>query len=217
MSRQARLVIPGYAHFITQRAQGDGRIFFSDKDYEAYLEMLVQSCAANKVRCLGYVLTPKRLHLILIPPYADSLRSTLAPVHQRYAGLILARQNREGLFWKGRFGAVVMQDDYFIAALQHMLSLPVALRLAEKPEDWAWSSAKAYLKGRDDGLTEADPVLEAYANAKTMLRKAPEPAMLARILSAETTSRPCGDAAFVKKLERKTARILAPAKRGPKV
>ena len=33
---------------------------------------------------------------------------------------------------------------------------------------------------------------------------------------AETIGRPLGDAAFVKKLERQTGRILQPAKRGPK-
>jgi putative transposase len=216
MSRQARLVVPGYAHLITQRGAGGLRLFYTENDYATYLELLKQSCATNKVRCLGYVLTPKLLHLILIPQDVDGLRRALAPVHQIYAGKIQARQKRDGLFWKGRFGAVVMQEAYFIAALQHILNLPVQARLAEKPEDWAWSSAKAYLKGRDDGLTETAPVLDSYPHARALLRATPDSEMLKRILAAETTSRPCGDATFVKKLERKTGRVLAPAKRGPR-
>jgi putative transposase len=217
MSRQARLVVPGYAHLITQRGTGGLRLFYSENDYATYLELLKQSCATNKVRCLGYVLTPKLLHLILIPQDVDGLRRALAPVHQIYAGKILARQKRDGLFWKGRFGAVVMQEAYFVTALQYILNLPVRARLADKPEDWVWSSAKAYLKGRDDGLTEAAPVLDTYPNARSLLRTEPDADMLNRILAAETTSRPCGDTMFVKKLERKTGRVLAPAKRGPKV
>jgi REP element-mobilizing transposase RayT len=47
---------------------------------------------------------PNHVHLILVPSDPDGLRSALARVHRRYAGVIQARRKRSGHFWQGRFG-----------------------------------------------------------------------------------------------------------------
>jgi putative transposase len=36
---------------------------------------------------------------------------------------------------------------------------PVRARLVERAEDWPWSSARAHLAGRDDGLVRVAPVI----------------------------------------------------------
>lgn len=37
---------------------------------------------------------------------------------------------------------------------------PVRARLVARPQDWAWSSARAHLAAKDDGLAAVRPVLE---------------------------------------------------------
>jgi len=37
---------------------------------------------------------------------------------------------------------------------------PVRARLVQRPQDWAWSSLRAHLDGRDDGLVAVAPLLE---------------------------------------------------------
>jgi len=45
MARLARVILPGYPHHITQRGSRRQDVFFTDRDYEHYLELLVEWCA----------------------------------------------------------------------------------------------------------------------------------------------------------------------------
>jgi len=37
---------------------------------------------------------------------------------------------------------------------------PMRAGLVQRPQDWAWSSLRAHLDGRDDGLVTVAPLLE---------------------------------------------------------
>jgi len=46
MARLARVIAEGYPHHITQRGNRRLPTFFCDADYEAYLALLAEHCAA---------------------------------------------------------------------------------------------------------------------------------------------------------------------------
>ncbi len=217
MARLARVVIPGLPHHVTQRGNGRARTFFSDDDYTLYLKLLTSACAVAKVRCLGYVLMPNHVHLILVPKDADGLRKAMSSVHRAYAGQINARRKKTGHFWQGRFGCVALDGEHALNALRYVLLNPVRAKLVKKPEQWAWSSAAAYLKNRDDGFTETAYMRELCPDMRALLAENPEQEMADMLLRrAETIGRPLGSAAFLEKLERKLDRPLKSQKRGPK-
>jgi putative transposase len=216
MSRLARLVVPGLPHLVTQRGNGGQRVFFSDADYVLYRDLLIESCEDAGVACWAHVLMPTHVHLILVPSDPDGLRAALAPVHRRYAGLINARRRRRGHFWQGRFGAVVLDEEHLAAALAYVMLNPVRARLALRPDAWKWSSARAYLRGLGDGLTETKPVLARFPGMARLLKEGADETLIARLRAAETIGRPLGNAKFIKRLETRTGRRLAPQKRGPK-
>ena len=217
MARLARVVVPDLPHHVTQRGNGRQRVFFSDDDYAHYLKLLKAACAAAQVRCLAYVLMPNHVHLILVPRDAAGLSKAMSSVHRAYAGHINARRKKTGHFWQGRFGCVAMDNMHAVAALRYVLLNPVRAKLSDRPEQWLWSSARAYLKNRDDGLTETADLRELYPDAKSLLAESPEREMAEMLLRrAETIGRPLGGAAFLQKLEHKLNRPLKAAKRGPK-
>jgi putative transposase len=217
MARLARVVIPGLSHHVTQRGNGRAKVFFSDDDYALYLKLLTAACAAARVHCLAYVLMPNHVHLILVPTEADGLRKAMSSVHRAYAGIINARRKKTGHFWQGRFGCVAMDGDHAASALRYVLLNPVRAKLCKKPEQWEWSSARAYLKARDDGLTDTSEMLEQFPDIASLLADDPERDMADLLLRrAETIGRPLGSAVFFQKLERKLDRPLKAAKRGPK-
>jgi putative transposase len=217
MARMARIVVAGLPHHVTQRGNGRQQTFFKDEDYASYLALLRVNCAKAKVKCLAYVLMPNHVHLILLPKAEDALRAALAPTHRAYAGAINASQKRTGHFWQGRFGCVAMDGDHAVAALRYVLLNPVRAKLVAKPADWPWSSAKAYLKGKDDMLTETDYFLQQYPDMKNLLREDEElDDMMVALRQAESIGRPVGSVGFIEKLERKLNRPLQREKRGPK-
>jgi putative transposase len=216
MARLVRVVIPGIPHHVTQRGNGRARTFFSDQDYALYRGLLAASCAAAGVAVWAWCLMPNHVHLILVPPDADGLRRALAPVHRRYAGIVHTRRHRSGHFWQGRFGAVAMDEEHVAAALRYVSLNPVRARLVARAQDWRWSSARAHLTGREDGITSLAPIRERFARFADLLELEPDAEAFARLRAAESVGRPLGNDRFLARAERLTARILRPRKRGPK-
>lgn len=216
MTRLARVVIPGHPHHVTQRGNGRARTFFGDADYALYRDLLAANCKAAGVEVWAWCLMPNHVHLILVPSDSDGLRRALARVHRSYAGAIQARRKRTGHFWQGRFGAVVMDEQHLAAALRYVSLNPVRARLVRRAQDWRWSSTRAHLRGKDDGLTALAPIRDRFPEFADLLVTEPEADLFDALRSAESIGRPLGDNRFLARIERQTGRVLKPAKRGPK-
>ena len=216
MARLARVVIPGYPHHVTQRGNGRARTFFDDGDYALYRDLLAEHCRSAGVEVWAWCLMPNHVHLILVPSDPDGLRRALARVHRSYAGIIQARRKRSGHFWQGRFGAVAMDEEHFAAALRYVSLNPVRARLVARAQDWRWSSTRAHLRNKDDGVTTLAPVRDRFPDFAGLLARAPEVDLFDGLRAAESIGRPLGNDRFLARLERATGRVLKPGKRGPK-
>ena len=101
-------------------------------------------------------------------------------------------------------------------ATRHVALNPVRARLVPRPQDWAWSSLRAHLDGRDDGLVTAPPILDRLGSVTALIDIEPEAVALARLRAAETTGRPLGADEFVTLLEDLMRRRLRRQKPGRK-
>jgi REP-associated tyrosine transposase len=132
-------------HHVTWRGNGAARTVFSDLDYTLYRDLLGEHCRAAGDAVWAWCLMPNHAHLVLVRSDDDGRRRALAPAHRSYAGIIHARRRRSGHFWQGRFGAVVMDEEHFLAALAYVPLNPVRARLVARAGDWRWSSTRAHL------------------------------------------------------------------------
>src|SRR5271155_1682755 len=198
MARLARAVFPGVAHHVTQRGNGRARTFFCDDDYRLYRDLLTEHAAAADVAVWAWVLMPNHVHLILVPSDEDGLRRALASTHRRYAGHVHARDKRTGHFWQGRFGCVAMDDDHLAAALVYVALNPVRARLADRAQDWPWSSVHAQLGlAAGDRLTATAPVRERFPDLAARIEAGEDLAMSDRLRKGELIGRPVGWAEFI--------------------
>lgn len=217
MARLARIVVPGLPHHVTQRGNRREKTFFEEADYGLYLDMLAHSSARAHAEIWAYCLMPNHVHIILMPHDENGLRRTFADLHRRYTGYVNARARTTGHLWQGRFGSVVMDEAHLVNAVRYVTLNPVRARLVERASDWPWSSARAHLSAQDDAVVRVAPVLERVGDFGRFLDEAfDEPAAFAALRRAETVGRPLGEADWLERLERRTGRALAPAKRGPK-
>jgi REP element-mobilizing transposase RayT len=108
MARLARTVVAGYPHHITQRGNRRMPTFFSDDDYEAYLALLAEHCAARGVRVLAWCLMPNHVHLVAVPKTEDGLARALGEAHRRYTRRINFREGWRGHLWQERFFSCVL-------------------------------------------------------------------------------------------------------------
>jgi putative transposase len=93
---------------------------------------------------------------------------------------------------------------------------PVRARLVERAQDWRWSSTRAHLRGKEDGITALDPIRDRFPHFADLLASDPEAELFARLRAAESIGRPLGNNRFLAGIERLAGRLLKPGKRGPK-
>jgi putative transposase len=221
MARLARLVVPDVPHHVTQRGNRRQPVFFADEDYAAYRELVSEACAARGVRCIAWCLMPNHVHLILTPPDPDGLRAALAEAHRRYSRRINFAHGWTGYLWQGRFASYPMEMAHLMAAVRYVELNPVRAKLVGAAEDWRWSSARAHVTGKPDGLTDLSALAGVHRNWRAMLRHGLEAGDMseeeaAAIEAHIRTGRPRGSEAFVDALEARTGRALKRRKPGPK-
>lgn len=214
MARLARLVIPGLPYHVTQRGNRRGTTFFEDDDFSVYRDLLAEAARAAGSSIWSYCLMPNHVHLIVVPSDVDGLRATFANVHRRYARRINARERWTGHLWQGRFGAVAMDETHLIHAARYVALNPVRARLADRVDDWPWSSARAHFAGTDDELVEVAPLLERVGDFAAFVASAEDQQATRALRMAETTGRPLGSQSWIANLEERTGRQLAAKPRG---
>ena len=109
-----------------------------------------------------------------------------------------------------------MDEPYLLAAARYMELNPVRAGLLVAPSDYRWSSARAHLKRKDDGLVKVSPLLKIAGNWRRLLASASTEEELEMFRQHERTGRVLGDDDFQKRLEKPLGRVLRRQKPGPK-
>ena len=220
MARLARIVVPDCPRHVTQRGNRRQRVFFGRRDYEAYLALLSDWTDRCGVRVWAYCLMPNHVHLIVVPSSPTGLARAVGQTHVAYTRRINFRKRWRGYLWQGRFASSPMDEPHLLAAAAYVERNPVKAGLADRAEDWPWSSAAIHLSGRPDRLAETawleDRIGRWVCSWGEYLRQADVTAPAGLLRRAETTGRPVGDATFVAKVGRLLKRDLTPKKPGRK-
>ena len=215
MPRIARVVIPGMPHHVTQRGNRRADVFFCDADRRRYLALLADYAEQYGLSIWAYCLMTNHVHFVAVPRSADSLGRTYRDTHQAYASWLNRRMGDSGHLWQGRFYSCVLYDGHLWAAVRYVERNPVRAGLVRRAERWAWSSAAAHCRQRNDPLLAPIEMPWPVEDWSAYLQD--EDAEETAALRLRTrTGRPWGPVEFVKRLESKLGRRLLPGKRGPK-
>jgi putative transposase len=205
---------------VTQRGNRGGRVFFSDADRTVYLDWLGQYSERHGLRVLAYCLMPNHIHLVAVPERDESLALVLCPLQSQHAQRVNQIRRLDGHLWHSRYYSCALDDHHTWAAIRYVELNPVRAGLAERPEEFEWSSARAHCGLRDDillwdgfpGRADApDDWSEWLAQGPAEGLTNDEAAAL-RLCTGKGL--PCGGRAFVAKLEGLCGRELTLRRRG---
>lgn len=221
MARIARVIAPGLPHYLTQRGNRSQRTFFSQDDYQAYVDLLSERCKTYRVRIWAWCLMPNHVHIIAVPKTEDGLRLAIGKTHRHYSRRVNFRKGWRGHLWQGRFASFPMDKTYLWEAARYIELNPLRAGLVERPEDWPWSSARSRIMDEADPLLSATSPFEAgteeFADWREFLdHGAPDEQVVQKLQMHERTGRPLGGKAFLKSLSKKLNRDLLPKRPGPK-
>ena len=188
--------------------------FFRDEDYEKYIELMSEWCGKLGVGIWAYCLMPNHIHLIAVPADKTGLAKAVGEAHRRYTRYINFREGWRGYLWQGRFGSFVMDEKYLAAAVRYVEMNPVRAGLVKCPWDYRWSSAAAHVNGENDALANVKPLIDIFGDGAKFLANGNSDIELDELRMHSRTGRPLGEEGFVRRLEKRLGRILAPQKGG---
>ena len=117
---------------------------------------------------------------------------------------------------EGRFKSYAMDERYALAAARYIELNPVRGKLAGRAWEYPWSSARAHVEGRNDGLVKVGPMLAMVGDWEKFLGEDVREEEGKNLRLHGRTGRPLGNEQFVIRLEQLTGRMLIKQKPGPK-
>lgn len=214
MPRFQRLVVPGFAHHVTQRGVRRQTTFFDRQDYRRYLTLATDLLQGSAIEILAYCLMPNHIHAVVVPGDAGALASYFGPLHKKYAQHTNLRYEWTGHLWQARFYSVAMAEDHALTAMRYVELNPVRSGLVDTPEQWPWSSARGNLGLVDDALIQARPAEETADSWHEFLESPERQAEIEDLRRHTRTGRPGGNPEFIGELERITGRNIRTRRAG---
>jgi putative transposase len=150
MVRPLRLEYPGAVYHVTARGNGRQPIFTDAADAARLLDLIGREAVQMRWAVHGFCLMENHYHLLVETP-EPNLGRGMARLNMCYAQAYARRHDRPGHLFAGRYRAVLIEKDRWLAPLcRHVVLNPVRCAMVRRAEQWKWSSL-ALLDGQPEG------------------------------------------------------------------
>lgn len=143
-----------------------------DVDRENLLAGLAHAVAKEGCILYAFCFMDNHLHLLMETtniPLNRIMRGLLTKFSHTFNG----RHARVGHLFQGRYQALICDKESYRKELLRYIHLnPVRAGLVDAPEDWRWSSHRAYLGRTDFPMVTMAPILEEFGNTLARSRVA---------------------------------------------
>ncbi len=144
MARPLRIEYPNAFYHVTSRGNECKAIFKSQSDREKFLSYLESATDRYEAVIHAYCLMDNHYHLLLETP-AGNLSRIMHHINGAYTTYFNIKRARAGHLFQGRYKAILIDADEYARELSRYIHLnPVRVGIAEKPDQYKWSSFRYY-------------------------------------------------------------------------
>jgi putative transposase len=157
-SRLKRYYNAKHLHFITCSCYRRRQRLGTPQRRDLFLKVLEQARQRYQFVVVGYVVMPEHFHLLISEPEKGDPSVVMKVVKQRFARMVHKKRSSSQLdlwaesedehVWQKRFYDFnVWSERKRVEKLRYVHRNPVKRGLVATPEQWAWSSFRAYAYG----------------------------------------------------------------------
>lgn len=166
MARKPRVHFAGALYHVICRGNQGQFIFRDDQDRERYLDLLRESPQRFGYKLYAYVLMGNHVHHLIEIGHTP-LSKVMQNILFRYTRYWNARYKKIGHLFQGRYKAILCERDSYLLELIRYLHLnPVRSKMVRYPEQYRWSSHRAYLEGDGKGWIAMEEVLPQWGRSR---------------------------------------------------
>ncbi len=211
MPRTPRVVLVDVVHHVVSRGNDHMRIFTCRAEKQQYLRRFCAIAGEEKVLVHGYCLMDNHVHWLLTPTTVTGLARLFRRAHTWWALTFNRKHGRTGHLLQARYHSSPLSEDHYWTALRYVELNPQRAKIAGRPEDFEFSSARAHITGEQDPSLPLAPVQTRQNFTQSQWREFLSRADFARetaLRQALPASRPCGNAEWIRGLEVRFQRRL---------
>ncbi|WP_040204266.1 transposase [Neobacillus jeddahensis] len=162
MARNVRLWFEGAKFHITSRGIRKSWLFYEEEDYEKYLSFLEETRTRYPFHLHTYCLMTNHIHLQL-ETLDTPLSIIMKNLNTKYAKYINKKYDFSGHVFDKRYGAELLNSqEYEIDVSKYIHLNPVNAGMVDEPEDYPWSSYRAYLYGEENPHIDPKSILSYF-------------------------------------------------------
>jgi len=161
MGRAKRIDLGDYVYHIINRANARMPIFFEEKDYLLFEDILREGVKKYDMRLLAYHLMPNHFHLVLYPKIEGDIQKFMQWITLTHTQRWHAHYKSIGYghLYQGRYRSFpVQRDEHFLQLVRYVERNAKRAALVQKAQDWSWSS----LNRREFGTEEQKKLLSTW-------------------------------------------------------
>ena len=202
MPRTSRGAPGGYVYHVLNRGVGRRRLFDKAADFQAFEDILAETCRLLPMRVCGFCLMPNHWHLVLWPEHDGELAAFM----QRLTITHVTRWQKhrekvgEGHLYQGRYKSFPVEvDDHFYQIMRYTERNALRAGLVAQAEAWRWGS----LWRRTEGSAEQQALLSPWPLPQPtdwirLVNQPQQETELAALRRSVTRGRPYGSQSWVR-------------------
>lgn len=145
MPRHQRILSKTGIYHVMMRGNERKNLFLDEEDKQRFLETLFIKKKETGFFLYAYCLMGNHIHL-LIQEGGESLATTMKRINASYAFYFNQRYQRVGHLFQDRFKSEPVEtEQYLLAAVRYIHNNPVKAGMAERAEQYKWSSFGCYI------------------------------------------------------------------------
>ncbi len=189
--QKPRNFITGNYYHLYNRGVAKQNIFRSPRDYQALLnrfayylnpaikppvsrltrkelaEKLAIQVKSPLIKMIQYCLMPNHFHLFLQQLENNGIDQFIRIALDSYSRYFNTKHERVGPVFQGRFKSVEVEDDDQCMHLSRYIHLnPCIANIANKPEDYEWSSYQSFLQKNKSRVCNPKLILDYFKSSK---------------------------------------------------
>ena len=169
MPNKPRGIYPNNFYHIYNRAVEKRIIFYTEKDYEYFINKVAFFKEELGVKLLAYCILPNHFHFLLKEPELTSKVKVNFPVIAKFISILTnsytkyfnLNKNHSGRIFQGPFRSKLVVDDNYLRILINYINLNhLKHKIVRKPDEWFYTSHHNYLGQRKEKMIDKDYLVD---------------------------------------------------------
>ncbi|MBU1202859.1 transposase [Patescibacteria group bacterium] len=167
MPNKPRDIYPNNYYHIYNRAVEKRTIFYTEKDYEYFIEKVAFYRDKTGIKILAYCVLPNHFHFLLKEPKSTSevkitaIARFISLLSNSYTKYFNLNKEHSGRVFQGPYKSKLVDDDDYLNVLLSYINLnPLKHKMVTRIQDWYYTSHHNYIGQAKNNLIYHDYLVD---------------------------------------------------------